>query len=381
MRAKKVLFTSTNAMAYHFLIPHVKSLIDEGYIVELACSNLDGYDELLRSRLIGAYKSTIHYVRLNRNPFKFSNIKGYFEMRKIISTGRYDLISTNEPVMGLVTRLAARNERKKGTKVSYTAHGFHFFKGAPFKNWILYYPIERFLARYTDIIITINKEDHNRALKFKINKIEQIPGIGIDTEKYSKVVIDKARKRRELGVTIDEAFVILSVGELNENKNHEVIIKAVAKLNNPYVFYVICGKGKLENYLKDLAKKLGVDQQVKLLGYRKDIDEICKSADIFAFPSKREGLGLAAIEAMATGLPIITSNVHGIVDYSTDGVTGYICNPTDVHSFAQAIERLLKNDELRINMGIQNMQIANKFRLEASIGKLKKIFGEVLSNE
>jgi glycosyltransferase involved in cell wall biosynthesis len=270
MLTRRILFTSTNAMAYHFLTPHIKNLIDDGYTVELACANLDGYDALLRSRLTGKYETFIHYVRLNRVPFKLSNIKGYFDIKKLIEKGNYDLISTNEPVMGVITRLAARKERRRGTKVIYTAHGFHFFKGGPLKNWIVYYPIERLMSLLTDVLVTINKEDYERAKKFNVKKVYYIPGIGLDTKKYSECTVDKNNKRLEIGIPVD-AIMLFSVGELGTRKNHEVAIRALARATNKNLFYVISGEGDLEQYLKNLCKELGIANRVKFLGYRKDI--------------------------------------------------------------------------------------------------------------
>ena len=246
----------------------------------------------------------------------------------------------------MLTRLAAREARKKGTKVIYTAHGFHFFKGAPLINWILFYPVEKFCARFTDVLITINQEDYKRAQKFKAGKVEYIPGVGIDTKKFSEVVVDKSAKRKELGVPVD-AFLVLSVGELNKNKNHDTVIKAIAKLNNPNVYYVICGQGTLENYLKDLINELGLEKQVKLLGYRRDIAEISKTSDIFVFPSFREGLSVALMEAMALGLPVVCSKIRGNVDLIEDGKGGYLVEPDDVEGFINAIRRIINENRLK----------------------------------
>ena len=145
-------------------------------------------------------------------------------------------------------------------------------------------------------------------------------------------------------------------------------------MNNPQIHYLICGQGVLESYLRDLVKELGLEKQVHLLGFRKDIAEICKASDIFAFPSKREGLGLAALEAMASGLPIITSNVHGIVDYSVDELTGYTCRPTDVDEFAEAIEKLFSKPDMRKLMGVHNKDIVKKFEIENVIEIMQKIY-------
>jgi len=293
----------------------------------------------------------------------------------LLTDNEYDFIHCHSPIGGVIARLAAH---KKKTPVVYTAHGFHFYKGAPLKNWLVYYPIERYLSRFTDVLITINKEDYSRAKKyFRAGRIEYIPGVGLDIGKFRDVVIDRAAKRKEIGVP-EDAFVLVSVGELNRNKNHEVIVKALAKLKNKRIYYVICGSGPLEKYLKNLITELCLGRHVKLLGYRADIPDILKAADVFAFPSKREGLGLAALEAMASGLPIITSNVHGIVDYSISGITGFTCKPTDIQGFANAIDVLLKDESLRFRMGAHNQEVVQRFELKKALLLMKKIYRKEL---
>ena len=166
----------------------------------------------------------------------------------------------------------------------------------------------------------------------------------------------------------------MSVGELNDNKNHETILKAIAKLARKDITYVICGLGDKEEYLQKLAKDLGIENNLILLGYRDDVIEICKCCDIFAFPSKREGLGLAALEAMASGLPVVTSNVHGIPDYSQDGITGFSCAPMNIEAFAENINKLANSKELRLQMGEHNKANVKKFDIKNVQACMQKIY-------
>lgn len=365
---KKILFVTTISNTINaFLIPHIELLVKQGHKVDIACNIIKEIDPKIIK--LGC---KIFNIEFQRSPLKKENYTAYRKIKRIVLSEGYDLVHVHTPIASFLTRLACRNITN--IKLLYTAHGFHFFKGAPLKNWLLYYPLEWWVARYTDVLITINKEDYTRAKKsFKAGRVEYIPGVGLDTKKFRQVVVDKLAKRREIGVP-EDAFVVLSVGELNKNKNHETVIKAVAKLNNPNVYYVICGQGPLENYLKNLTKELGLEKQVKLLGYRKDIAEICKMADVFALPSKREGLGLAALEAMASGLPIVTSNVHGIVDYSIDGVTGYTCSPMDVDGFAEQIGKLAMNSQDCLRMGAHNAESVKKYDLYKIIKYLEYIY-------
>lgn len=366
-------------MAYHFLVPHIKSLIDDGNIVELVCTNLKGYDELLKSKLDGKYLIPIKYVDLNRSPFKFRNIRGYLQLKKLINEGNYDLISTNEPVMGITTRLAARGRRKKGLKVIYTAHGFHFFKGGPISSWILFYPIERIMSFITDAIVTINKEDYGRAQKFNAKEVFYIPGIGLDTKAFSNVNANREEKCAEIGVS-SKSIILFSVGELGERKNHEVAIRALSKTKNKKLIYVICGEGELERYLKDLCKKLNILDRVFFLGYRKDIAELCNISDIYVFPSKREGLGIAALEGMSASLPLISSYVNGIRDYTKNAETGFCLDPQDTDGFAKAMDLLAGNEALRKKIGKNNAKVANSFDISNVKHIFKNIYNSVMTN-
>ncbi|NLY37220.1 MAG: glycosyltransferase, partial [Tissierellia bacterium] len=180
--------------------------------------------------------------------------------------------------------------------------------------------------------------------------------------------------RRELGIS-EEAFMILSVGELNKNKNHEVIIRAIARLKKKDIHYVICGKGILDKYLRELSNELEIEDQVHILGFRDDVPDLCNIADIFAFTSYREGLGLSALEAMACRLPIITSNIHGIVDYSTNELTGYNYKPNDIEGFSEAIVKLYEDDKLRKEFGENSFEVAKNFSLEIVLEDLLRLYG------
>lgn len=348
---KKLLVTSTDLMMIQFLVPHIIHLSENGYDVEIACSDVGGRMEEIRQKL-QEYVKNIHVVRLVRSPINPVNLKGYQDMKKIIQGGQYDIIWTNEPVMGVVTRLAAVQARKRGTKVIYMVHGFHFFDGAPKINWLVYYPIERMMASKADVIATVNREDYKRAQTMSVKKVEYIHGIGINTNRLTPSK-EQNDIKKELGLAEDD-FLVLSVGELNRNKNQKTIIKALSLMNNDKVHYILCGKGEQLEKLQKLTKKLQLERQVHFLGYRKDVVDICSQADVYVMPSKREGLPVASLEAMYCGLPLVTSNIRGLVDVMEDGVTGYLCKPNDVQAFANKIKVIMEKQELRKSMGKNN---------------------------
>jgi glycosyltransferase EpsD len=364
---KKVLFVAT--VMYHFQafhLPYMKMLQENGYEEHIAAN---GKIEL-------PYCDKCYVIPIERSPYKINNLKAYKTLKKIIQTEQFDIVHCHTPMGGIIARLSANKLRKNGTKVIYTAHGFHFFKGAPLINWLIYYPVERLFAKFTDILITINQEDYARAQKFKAGKVVYIPGVGIDTNKYAPVETDKAEKRRELGIP-ENSFVMLSVGELSKRKNQEVIIKAIAKLNNTDIQYLICGEGSLVEYLKRLAATLGIEKQVQLLGFRRDIAEICQACDSFVFPSLQEGLPVALMEAMAGGMPVVCSDIRGNTDLIQNGKGGIMVKPNDVEGFANAIGKLIQNKELQRAMRAANLKTIKSFDLSAIIKDMEALYMEV----
>ncbi|MFR2460777.1 MAG: glycosyltransferase family 4 protein [Christensenellaceae bacterium] len=319
----------------------------------------------------------LHNILFARSPLGKGNRKAYKQLKRLINEGHFDLVHCHTPTVSIMTRLAAKKARKQGTIIMYTCHGFHFHNAAPLKNWMLYYPIEKFFSRYCDYIITINKEDYNRAKTFHCKKVRYIPGVGVDIKTISNIEVDKEAYKESIGIPRD-CVMLLSIGELIERKNHEVIVKALGKLKNPGIYYVICGKGPLKEYLYALAKKEGIENNVIFLGFRTDIPELCKTADISVFPSKIEGLGLAGIEAMAAGVPLVSSNVHGILDYVVDGKTGYACKPDDVDGFKNAIDKLVSSKELRDSMRYACLKAVEPFEKNNALNAMWNIYKEVL---
>lgn len=379
---KKLLITSTDVMMIQFLLPHAISLIKEGWNVDVACSNANGYEnegfiEKIKRAL--PKESNVYHISSSRNPFSNNNIKATKELKTILKNNRYVFIWTNEPVVGVLTRLAARSVRKTGCKVLYMAHGFHFFKGAPLKNWI-YYPIEKFMAQYCDLIVTINSSDCQFSQKHLKKDTYRIDGIGLNLEKFTNVNVDKQRKREELGLTTDD-FVIVSVGELLPRKNHLVILKNLKYSNNPNLKYLICGTGEMIDEYKQIILKSGIEDKVKLLGHRYDIPEVLAISDLFIHPSTREGFGIAIVEAMASGLPVITSNVGGINDIVENEKDGFKCNPFDGKQFIEKTDYLAENAKQRIAIGNHNIEKAKKYRIENSFSQILKIINIYLGDQ
>lgn len=370
---KKILFIATVVKQHiiPFHIPHLEMLKKNGYEVHVAARN--DYEDAEKCSI--PFCDKFYDLPFERFPLKKDNIKVYIKLKKIIKQTDYDIIHCHTPVGGLIGRLASIESRKKGTKLIYTAHGFHFYKGAPFFNWIVYYPIEKCLSYYTDILITINNEDYMRAKKFGAKTVKYIPGVGIDSEKITNRHFDRKNIRESIGFSNDD-FIILSVGELNKNKNHQSIIRSIANLDKEHIKYIICGKGPLENELKSLTKELKLDAQVKFLGFRNDINEVMNEVDLFAFPSLREGLSLSLMEAMSKGLPVVCSNIRGNIDLIKEKKGGYLLKPNDIKGFSKVIDSLATSTSLRKKMGENNIIEVERFSLKKVMKEMKAIYSE-----
>lgn len=360
---KKVLYVATVVKTHimEFHIPYLKMFKEKGWETYVAAKN----DYENPNDCVIPYCDYYFDIPFERFPIKKENIKAYKLLKELIEEEQFDIIHCHTPVGAMLSRLAARDARANGTKVIYTAHGFHFYTGAPLINWMLYYPVERWLAHYTDVLITINKEDYERAKKFKARQVEYIPGVGIDVDKFSPNPCDRDKKRQELGINSDD-IVLLSVGELIKRKNHEVVLRALANIKNEQFFdkiqYLICGSGELETYLKHLTNELGINDHVKFLGYRKDISSICHCSDIFIFMSHQEGLPVALMEAMASGLPSICSNIRGNSDLIDDGINGFLV-PIHEESITMRLNQLLESPEIMNEFGASARRKIKKYDL------------------
>ena len=367
---KKVLLTATvQSHICQFHKPLVQMLRDQGeFEIHVAARNNLSEKNGLKLDFV----DRIFDVPFERSPFNFHNVKAYKQLKRIIDENGYDYVHCNTPVGGVVTRLAARKTRKNGTRVLYTAHGFHFYKGASLKNWLIYYPVEKFCARFTDKLITINQEDYALARKkMKAKEVLYVPGVGINVDRFCDVSVDKLSKRRELGIP-EDAVLLFSVGELNENKNHQTVINAVARMGREDIHYVIAGNGPKEEALRQQAAALGLGGRLHLLGYRRDVPELLAAADLFVFPSYREGLSVALMEAMANGLPCAVSRIRGNTDL-IDAEGGAHFDPHKVETCVEALETMLSRDHAA--MSAHNQQKIRYFSLQSVMEMMKSIYG------
>lgn len=391
---KALLVTTVSGFVPQFEMSNVHILQSMGYEVHYAANyNTPSYGKD-NSRLDGT-GIIQHQIDFIRSPFRLENIKIYKQLKSLMQREKFDLVHCHTPMGGVMARLAARST--KTVPVIYTAHGFHFFTGASLINWLCYYPIEKFLSRYTDEQICINREDYERSKKhFHAKYVDYIPGVGIDLENIHKTV-SKELKKEELRLPKDK-ILLLSSGELIKRKNHESIIRAVAQLKQEYTssrnstidfHYIICGHGVLDGYLHQLAEELDVTDCISFLGYRTDMMEIFQIVDLFLFPSYQEGLPMALLEAMAHGLPVICSDIRGSRDLmgkcaeqALDTCEGGIMikQANHVSAYSKAIDQMLQDRILMQKMGEKNRQRAREFSKDYVKQKMKELYYRIIIN-
>ena len=348
---KKVLIlASVASMISQFNMGNIRLLQEMGYEVHVACNFKEG--NTCDEKSIRELKKNLKEMHVEYFQIDFSrdmknigkHLKAYRQVMYLLRKNGYQFMHCHSPIGGVIGRFAAHRTH---TKVIYTAHGFHFYKGAPVKSWLLYFPVEWICSFWTDVLITINKEDYAFAQKhLHAKKTEYVPGVGIDIKKFSPDMFsdeERMRKRLEIGIKKDEKL-LLSVGELIPRKNHESVIKAIGCLADSKVKYYICGRGELQEYLQKLIEKAGLQDRVKLLGYRTDVSQLCDCADLFVFPSLQEGLPVALMEAVASKTPVICSNIRGNTELVEEGA---LFDPKDVPEIIEKIEEYLYEDKSR----------------------------------
>lgn len=377
---KKVLFVTTvSGFLPQFESNHVKLLQNAGCEVHYA-SNFENPVYVFDKEELEQRGICLHQIDVEKSLLKIrENVRAARQLLRIIQENDIDIVHCHNPMGGAVGRIAAYLSKKK-PYVLYTAHGFHFYQGAPIINWLLFYPAEWVLARMTNIIVTINGEDYKRAQKLPIRRkgsVYQIHSVGVDKDRFAPRDSGE-QKRRELQIP-QNAFHIVTAAELNDNKNQKTIIEAISRLPRQDIYYSICGKGVRETYLRELIRVKGLERRVRLLGFRTDMEEVLQTADCFAFPSYREGFGVAAVEALLCGVPLVAADNRGTREYALPGKNAIVCKADSVSAFAKAIDRLYKDRKLRETMARDCRNTAMKFTLEEVEKTMRDVYRKALA--
>lgn len=369
----KILYSATVlSHICQFHLPYLQMLQEQGHEVHVAAHDNLAEKNGLRLR----YADKFIEIPFARSPASASNIRAYRELKKLIDAEQYDVILCNTPMGGIVTRLAAKKARRKGTKVIYMAHGFHFYKGASKKAWLVFYPIERYMARYCDVLITINQEDYALAKeKFGNIRVEHIHGVGVRPERYHEASgSERLEMRRTEGLDADD-FVVICTGELNANKDQKTLISAAAKLESmiPKLKVLLAGNGPLDSELREQIKSLDLENTVKLLGYRTDLEKVVPAVDVVVSCSHREGLPLNIIEAMLCKKPVVASANRGHNELVENGISGYIVSAGDADAFAQKLLSVYGDHQLAAKMGEAGYEKAQMYTVNSVKKEMERI--------
>ena len=373
---KKVLFVATVATHIRsFHTPYLKMLKDNGYKVYVAANNNLNSGEIIE------YCDEFIQLCIERKPLCFNNIKALLSLKKIIDKEKFDIVHCHTPMGAVLTRLAACKSRKKYvTRVIYTAHGFHFFKDAPIKNWLLFYPIEWFLSKKTDTLVTINKEDYVFADKKFSNRcmdIKYVPGVGIDISRFNITLSSNEKKiiRNSLGLGSND-IVLTCVARLDKNKNQGFLISVMEELvkENNSIHLLLAGKDELNGFYQRLAKSKHLENNVHFLGNRNDIPELLSISDVILSASKREGLPVNVIEAFACGKPVVALECRGMSDLISNGISGYIIKQGDYNSFIEAVNKIINSKVIINKMKANNIKESNKYSIDKILSYFNKIY-------
>lgn len=364
---RALLVASVQSHIAQFHKPLIKVLKESGYEIHVAArDNLAEKNGLAIENV-----DRIYNIPFQRNPLDVRNVSAYRQLRRLLSLKRYDIISCNTPAAGVYARLAARNVRKQGTKVFYTAHGFHFYQGAPHRNWLIYYPIEMFMSRLTDKLITITEEDYALAEKKFHCPVYHIHGVGANSTKYFPISKEEQEKqKREKGLS---GRIIVNVGELLPNKNQKAAIRVMKKVAAmvPDTTLLIAGNGPERGNLEKLARELGLEEHIRFLGYTTRLQEYLQICDAELCCSYREGLPLNVMEAMLCGKPVIASNNRGHRELIRSGVNGYLVDPDDIDGYSKRICMLLRDSVISSDAILQTI---TPFKDVCVQEELKKIY-------
>jgi len=371
----KVLFVAsvyTHLAAFH--IPFMKLLREKGYQVHAAACSGDGRREDVERAGVTCWE-----VPFARSPYSPANVQAFRQLKALLEEHHYDLIHVHTPAAAFIGRLLAKTTHQG--MVLYTAHGFHFYRGAPRRNWLVYYTAERIAARWTDGLIVMNHEDLQNAqrLGFKAGEnLFYVHGVGVDLEHYSAPPIDRYAIRTHLGINPNDVLVVC-VAEFTKQKNHAFFLDAWHRFTRRCTdgHLLLVGAGRESDALRQRVEQECLPR-VHFLGYRRDVPQILREADIAALVSKREGLPKCIMEAMAAGKPVLATNVRGSRDLVANGQTGFLVEPGNVDCLVAAMERLVSDPQLRAVMGAAGQEKIQAYKLERVLTEMAAVYDQYL---
>lgn len=365
----KVLFVSHTTNFIKFNLPYMKWFRDQGWIVHYASAEEEPFPEDV---------CDAHFqIPFQRSPYHTDNITAYKQIKQLIDNQSYQIIHCHTPVGGAITRLAARDARKRGTKVIYTAHGFHFYQGAPTRNWLLYYPVEKYLSKYTDCLVTMNEEDYHIALnKLRAKTVKKIDGVGVPVTTFSPISYDQKKELRKQYNFQETDFILIYTAEFIARKRHEFLINILPDLRKeiPSLKVIFCGNGELLSEMKEYAASLHTDDIIYFVGYCNYVNIMCNIADVLVSSSVQEGMPMNILEGMASGLPIVCAKIRGQVDVVQDGINGFMYSRDNAAEMYSKIVCLYQHAELREKMSRQNLFDIKKYSIDRALQNMQRIY-------
>lgn len=377
MEKGRILYVTTVSRTVNaFLLPHIYKLIEEGYRVDIACYIDKDIDKELINKGVKVYN-----VPFKRNPFSLKNIKAFIDLIKMQKQNNYDIVHVHTPIASIYGRLL--KIKFKNLKTIYTAHGYHFFKGGSKLAWAIYYPIEKLMAKLTDITININSEDYEITKeKLKPKNYYYMKGVGIDLSKYKRLTNEEIKREKISFNFKNNDFIIIMIAELNKNKNHMQLIKSLEILNKKYnnIKALCIGEGKKFNELDKEVKNRNLEDNIKFLGFREDINELINIADIGVLFSYREGLPKSILEVMANGKKVIATNIRGNRDLICNAKLGTLVKVNDYEETAKVIENYYIDKFRIINDYEDILREIKKYEVEKICEELIKIYDKLIES-
>ena len=349
-----------------------------GYQVEL-CANFENGEgpEIHNQKYVSECEKI--GIKTHSIPFARHSLTGSLkclpQLKDLLKREKYDIVHTHTETGGLLLRLAL--SAKARSKFVYNPHGMSFWKGSSLKSQLIYKPLERWICSGMDVNLGMNGEEMESLIMWNEGTASYVHGVGLNVTRMQNPKRSQVEVRTEFGLADGEQLIV-SIGELDDNKNHITVIRALGSLGRKDFKYVVCGVGPNKEMLHSEASRLGLQDNVILAGYRSDIPDILSATDIFIFPSFHEGMPVSALEAMACGLPVIASKIRGNVDIVRDGDNGYLFEPSDVETLTQKISLLMDDEGLRITMGEKNKVLVQDFSLENVTYELKEVYSNLI---
>ncbi|MBS9925479.1 glycosyltransferase family 4 protein [Vibrio sp. 811] len=372
---KKVLFVATiDQHIRHFHIPYLRWFKNKNFQVSVASNGNENVP----------YVDVKHEVSFERSPWSYNNFIAFLKLKKLLKENKYEIIHTHTPVASILVRLANFMTGKR-SKIIYTAHGFHFYKGAKIFNWLIYYPVEKLLSFQTDTLITINDEDYNATIrnKFGCKNVYLVDGVGINLDKY-RCPTDKEKLRlREMNNLSENEFVLIYVGELSKRKNQKLLLESIAKLTTRIdnLKLLLVGKGNEETNLRKQCTLLNLDNIVEFLGYRNDVNDLMKLSDLSVSTALQEGLPVNIMESLSSGLPCVVTNCRGNRDIINDGVNGFVVEDYDSELFSDRVFKIYNDKSTYKKMKFNAIKSVEKYSDKEVLKVMGNIYSECLGNK